>query len=499
MAIIGIDIGTTNTKVGWYRENGEPVAIASRPTVAHHAAEGYSYYEPEEMWGAIVAALTEVAAKAGDEEVHSIGIASMAESGLLVDRRTGEARSAFLPWFDTCSAAQAGMIADSSDPYERFCKTGLHNSYKHGLAKLLWLQERDRGALSGSVWLSAAGYIAYRLTGRMAVDDSLAARTYAYNIFDRRWEPDWLRPFGLSTSLFPDVLPAGEPLGPLQPHIADRVGLSGSLQVAISGHDHVAAALSVGAIVLGRVYNSMGTAETLIGTIEDLRPGRTEYEAGLSFGVHAARGKWFWMGGNSSSGGSVEWFRDLLGEPKLEYAQLLQWLAAANGAAPTGMLYYPYLSGQGRGTQGAAMKAALIGFTKSHHKGDMIKAVLEGTAYELQSLRLAAEAASGAPIRSLTVVGGGTRNPQWLQIKSDVLGLPLSLPSVEEASLLGAALCAAIGAGVFDSPDAAAAAVTGDAARAIEPDMALHAEYQRIYRSGYIPLQAALRGYYTNG
>ncbi len=498
MAIIGIDIGTTNTKVGLYRENGEPVAVASRPTVTHHEEEGYSYYEPEEMWGAIVAALTEVAAQAGNEEAHSIGIASMAESGLLVDRRTGEARSAFLPWFDTCSAAQADKIAAASDPYDRFCKTGLHNSFKHGLAKLLWLQERAPSALSGSVWLSAAGYVAYRLTGRMAVDDSLAARTYAYNIFDRRWEPDWLRPLGLSASLFPDVLAAGTPLGPLQPHVAERTGLSGSLQVAISGHDHVAAALSVGAIMPGRVYNSMGTAETLIGTIEDMKLGRAEYEAGLSFGVHAARGKWFWMGGNSSSGGSVEWFRELLGEPKLEYAQLLQWLNAANDAAPTGMLYYPYLSGQGRGAQGAAMKAALIGFTKSHHKGDAIKAVLEGTAYELQSLRIAAEAASGAPIRSLTVVGGGTRNPQWLQIKSDVLGLPLSLPPVEEASLLGAALCAAVGAGVYATADAAAAAVAGTASRLIEPDMARHARYQHIYASGYLPMQAALRGYYAN-
>lgn len=442
-------------------------------------------------------ALTEVAARAGKEEVHSIGIASMAESGLLVDRITGEARSAFLPWFDTCSAAQTDKIAAASDPYERFCKTGLHNSYKHGLAKLLWLQERNPSAFPGSVWLSAAGYVAYRLTGVMAFDDSLAARTYAYNIFDKRWEPEWLHPLGLSTSLFPDVLPAGVPLGSVLPRIAANIGLSGSLQVAISGHDHVAAALSVGAIMPGHVYNSMGTAETLIGTIEDMQLGRAEYEAGLSFGVHAAPGKWFWMGGNSSSGGSIEWFRELLGEPKLEYAHLLQLLDAVDNAAPTGMLYYPYLSGQGRGAQGASMKAALLGFTKSHHKGDVLKAVLEGTTYELQSLRIAAEAAAGTPILSLTVVGGGTRNPQWLQIKSDVLGLPLSLPPVEEASLLGAALCAAIGAGIYVSAEAAAEAVAGAASQAIEPNMAQHTQYQQIYTSGYLPMQAALRSYYA--
>lgn len=495
MALMGIDLGTTNIKAGIYREDGAPIAVAARETVCLRDARGNSFYDPEQMWSQVVSAMTEVAAQTS-EAVHSIGIVSMAESGLFVERRTGKPKSSFMPWFDTCTTPQAQRIAAVSDPYERFCATGMYNSYKVGLAKILWLQEHEPAALNDSVWLSAAGYIAWRLTGRMAADDSLAARTYAYDIRDRKWDRDWLEHFGLGPSLFPEVTAAGTPLGAMHPQLASQIGLNGRLLVAISGHDHVAAALSVGAIEPGYIYNSMGTAETLVGTITRRTLGKREYATGFSFGVHAAAGKMFWMGGNSASGGSIEWFRQMLGDQKISYAQVLEHLESA-GDAPTGMLYYPYLSGTRRGAKGASMRAALIGFESADRKGDLLKAVLEGTAYELQSMRLDADLISEAPIRSLTVVGGGTRNRYWLQIKANVLGLPLDVPEIDEASLLGAALCAAIGAGVYASAAEAAAALTATSARVVQPNMERHRQYRQLYESGYLPLQQALRTFYS--
>lgn len=501
--LIGIDIGTTNTKVGLYDERGKERAVSTRPTVSYRHEDGYSYYDPEEMWGNIASAIREAVQRAEAEEpglarqIRSIGITSMAESGLLVDPASGEVKSPFLPWFDTCSAPQAERIAGESDRFERFRVSGIHGSFKLGLPKLLWLKERVPDAFRGTIWLSVSGYIAYRLTGRAAFDYSLAARTYCFHINRKAWDRDWIRHFGLDPALFPDALPSGTALGAVEAGLAANLGLPGDVQVAIAGHDHVVASLSVGAVTPEVVYDSMGTAETLVGTFQERELGSKEFESGLSYGCHVAEGRMFWMGGNSQSGGSVEWIRGVLGDPALSYEQLLAELAEA-GPEPTGILYFPYLAGSGAPKQVQRARGSFIGLAKTHGRKHLLKAVLEGTAYQLQAIRAEAEQVAGRAIEKLVVVGGGTRNPHWLQTKADVLKATLIAPPIAEATLLGAALCAGAGAGVYASMDEAAEVSAGLDASVIHPDEARHAEYRRLYETGYAPLAESLLNYFRN-
>lgn len=502
MLLMGIDIGTTNTKVGLFEEEGTSVAMAAAPTVTHRDPEGFSYYDPHQMWDMIAMAIREVIEKAkelnhGDIHIGAIGITSMAESGLLVNRQTGEPRSIFMPWFDTCSQPQADRIAQEADLFERFCAAGIHSSFKLGLPKLMWLKERDPSAFEGSVWLSASGYVAYRLTGAMAFDYSLAARTFAFDIEKKSWDEEWIKSCGIDPAVFPAVYPAGTPLGSVRVDLAQSLGLAQDIPVCIAGHDHVVSSLSVGAITPEIVYDSMGTAETLVGTMESKKLGRREFESGLSYGCHVAKDRMFWMGGNSASGGSVEWLRGILGDPELTYTQILTWLAEMKQDS-TGILYFPYLSGSGAPNIDANARAAFIGLSKSHGKGDLIKAVLEGTAFQLQTIREEAQIITGREFSKLVVVGGGTRNPHWLQIKADVLNCSLRVPPIEEASLLGAALCAGVGAGIYTSADEAVIATASVTVKYVEPDQARHQEYRRLYESGYVALQAPLRAFYRN-
>ncbi len=500
---MGIDIGTTNTKVGAFREDGTQLAVSARPTVSYKDPEGYSYYDPEEMWTHIMSAIREVVelveAKGlgSGREIRSIGITSMAESGLLLDRDTGKPKSVFLPWFDTCSSPQAQRIAAEADLFERFTVSGIHSSFKLGLPKLMWLKERDPAAFENAVWLSASGYIAYRLSGAHGFDYSLAARTFAFDINTKQWDAQWARHFGIDPAIFPEATPSGTALGAVTAGLAAELGLSADAAVAIAGHDHVVASLSVGAITPDIVYDSMGTAETMVGTLLARKLGRKEYESGLSYGCHVAADRMFWMGGQPSSGGSVEWLRGILGDPQLSYEQVLD-LLANTGDGPTGILYYPYLSGSSAPQPDAAARAAFIGVVKTHGKGDLLKAVLEGTTYQLQAIREEAERIAGHNIATLVVVGGGTRNRFWLQVKSDILGCSLLLPPIDEASLLGAALCAGAGAGVFRSIEEAASATAGLPSRTVEPDAARHAGYRELFATGYIPLQAPLRAFYKS-
>jgi sugar (pentulose or hexulose) kinase len=125
----------------------------------------------------------------------------------------------------------------------------------------------------------------------------------------------------------------------------------------------------------------------------------------------------------------------------------------------------------------------------------MLKAILEGNAYELEKIRRLAEAVDRKAIRQMNVVGGGIKNPYWLQIKADVSGIQLRLPHTTEATLLGAALTAGVGAGVYSSFAETNHVIPHRAYSVVEPDHAKHKLYQSIFEQGFTGLQDMLLKY----
>lgn len=499
MRLLGIDVGTTNCKAGLFAEDGRELAIAHRPTPYRRSADGYGTYDPEELWQSVMAALQEVLRDPNGkgEPVRAIGIASMAETGLLLDTQTGKPRTDFIPWFDDRARGHVDASLGQVEPVERFRRTGLPPSFKYGLPKILWLRERERDITRGALWLSAADYIAYRLTGVCGTDYTLATRTYGFRIDTKTWDKELLGGLGLEASLFPRAFPSGHPLGNVASGIRQELGLAPEAQVAISGHDHICAALAVGATEPGIVYDSMGTAETLIGTLPERPLGEAKSSSGLTFGLHALPGRMFWLGGLSGSGGSVEWMRGILGREPLSYQEIEAILAQVQ-PNPTGIIYLPYLAGSGAPWPDQTTKGAFIGLEKRHGRGEMLRAILEGTAYEMEAIRQSAEEVANIPINRITAVGGGTQNHTWLQLKADISGCEYLIPPVTEATLLGAALVAGLGCGALDSEDLTTiVAQQGQAANRVIPDMRRHEAYRYWYEKAYIRLQRPLREYYN--
>ncbi|PQP88244.1 L-fuculokinase [Paenibacillus sp. AR247] len=437
--LLSLDIGTTHIKAGVFGNDGSEMAVVSAPNPKAQGPSGTTVYDPDVLWETAAGLIQQAVERLGerDEAIDAVGITSMAESGLLLNPADGRARTPMLPWFETCSAPQAERIRQEVDERELFRMTGLRPSFKHGLPKLLWLREAYPDAFDGSVWLSAASYIAYRLTGRIAEDETLAARTYAYRIDSRAWNEPLIRSFGLDPQRN-----AGRDV-PLRP----------------------------------------------LGDADDA--------SGLSFGIHPVPGRMYWMGGHSSSGGSVEWAREALSDAGMSYPDMMRLLDEA-GRQPTGILYYPYLTGSGAPHPVPGARAAFIGLDAKHKKGDLIRAVLEGNAYQLELLRERAERVGGSPIRRMHVVGGGARNSHWLQIKADVSGVRLTMTGTAEASLLGAALAAAVGASLYPSFREAAAAVTYPEAKVYEPDPERHLAYRKLYEQGFLGLLQPLLSYYKS-
>ncbi len=492
MTLLAIDIGTTHCKAGLFARNGVALKIASRPTVTHKSPGGWSYFDPAEVLQ-IVAAVVHEALLGCQAPIAAIGIASMAESGLLVDRRTGTPRSFFIPWFETVSQPQADQILQASHPLESYKRFGLRVTFKSSLAKLLWLRALEPGIADGAIWLSAADYLLYHLTGAWGSDYSLASRTLAFRVDRKCWDEDWLRDWGFAPDLFPPAHPGGVLMGRTRGSAFD---LPAGIPVSVCGHDHVCAALAVGAVEPGVVFDSMGTAEALIGALPERPLTETDFRIGLQYGCHVARRRGYWMGGLSTSGGSVEWLRSLAGKSHLTYEELDALLQSAP-PDPTGILYFPYLLGSGSPHSDPRVRAAFVGLDASHEGTAFFKAVLEGVAYEIEFIRRAGEQMAGQPIPDLIVAGGGTRYRPWLQIKADVSGCPIQVSAESEATLLGAALAAGIGNGVYRDEAEALAAIEARPAETFYPDPARHQVYKSLFEDGYLPFQEPLRNYYA--
>jgi sugar (pentulose or hexulose) kinase len=495
MTILAIDIGTTHCKAGLFALDGTALKIAKHPMVTRRAPSGEVYFDPEVLWATAVTVIRKVASTATGT-IAAVGIASMAETGLLVDRRTGAARSFFVPWFDTAAQAQADLLRRQSDPLERYLRTGLRASFKCSLAKVLWLRTRDESLLDGAIWLSAADYIAYRLTGKFGTDCSLAGYTFAFRVDQRAWDADWLHEWRLSADLFPPANASGTPLGDVLPDVATSLGLPTRVPVAVCGHDHVTAAFAMNVTVPGKVFNSMGTAEILLGALPARALTADDFHSGLIYGCHVAHGSGYWLGSLSASGGSVEWLRAQLGQKPLSYDEIDSLMTGAP-AQPTGILYFPYLVGSGPPHTDPLMRGAFVGLSASHGRADLLKAVLEGTVYEVEFIRQAGEQITGQPIPALVAAGGGTRNRPWLQIKADVSGCRIEASAEPEATLLGAALVAGIGSGLYASELEAFDGLTLKPVEVFVPDMDRHAVYRRLYEQGYLRLQDALRHHFN--
>ena len=163
MTLLAIDIGTTHCKAGLFTPGGTALNIASKPMVTHRAPAGWSYFDPEETMQ-IVATVVRDVTQESQTPIAAIGIASMAETGILVDRQSGEARSFFLPWFETNAQPQADKILEKSDPLDIYRRFGLKASFKSSLARLMWFRQAEPGITDQALWLSAADYVLYRLT-----------------------------------------------------------------------------------------------------------------------------------------------------------------------------------------------------------------------------------------------------------------------------------------------------------------------------------------------
>lgn len=304
---LGIDLGTTNTKVISVLPEGKHLSTASKPTDWLMKPNGRVEAVAEELFEKIIACIAEVLMKTkdvvSDPHVAGIGITGMAESGVIL-ASTDKILAQPIAWFDSRGEAEMNALGkDFRKEYQS--KTGLVFKAESSLSSLLSLKtEGFDFTRKDIVWLNILEYVAFRFTGTKATEPSLSSRTALYDQSTLSLWKTAQKILGISDNFIPQERFAGDSWGSIASKDFQSE-LQGAV-VTVAGHDHGVGAAGSGATGSDQLFNSAGTADVIFRSVpktlsDEQRFALTEF--GVSAGRHSLQGATSLIGG--SRGGLV--------------------------------------------------------------------------------------------------------------------------------------------------------------------------------------------------
>lgn len=405
--LVGLDVGTTSSKAVVFDESGAPVAAGRAPTPWQGGE-----LPARALLDAAVTAVAHALAEAPAGPVAGLGVTSMAESGVLLDRH-GEPVAPVIAWHDPRDAAEVARFGEDVGADTFGSRTGLplRSQWSHTMHR--WLLDHHPPARAAVRRLNVAEWVVRGLGGAEASDVSLASRTGWLDLAERRWWAEALAWSGASEDLLPPLVTSGTDLGQARHDGLDR--LSGAV-LTTAGHDHQAATVGAGAAGPGDQLDSCGTAEALVRTVPAGFPAEGVARLardGITVGWHVLGDRWALLGATE---GGLHLQRVLadLGGPEVLARLDAEALAPEPDAA-----------------------------------GRSWRTALERITDEIAVLHDAMTTVVG-PHRHMIVTGGWSRSPALMAVKQARFG-DLVRTEVEEAGARGAALLAGLAAGAYAS------------------------------------------------
>jgi len=437
---LGLDVGTTRMKALLMDRDGEQRRSSTVPTPFTSSDEG-----SEMVVEALLAALGRLLAGLGDDIAHveAVGVAGVAESGAPLDGE-GRALAPVIAWHDPRGEEPVKRLKEQFGE-ELSRRIGQPLRTVSSVAKLGWLLDHDVGGGLGGVrrWLGVPELCLFHLSGAQFSEHSLAARTGAYDVVERRYMPDVADALGFDPEVLAPVLPAGSTMGHVSAQGAGWSGLREGIPVTIAGHDHLVGAAGVGA---GRddVVNSVGTAETLMR--RTLRVPDMDDALSLRTAVTLRPGgeEWVVLASAARAGLVLEAAAEALGHSLVELDELAREAHDADDVETVEVdddAVRSIQSGHTPELPDASPGAVWSGLLQA-----LSQRTFESATRLSQLL---------GPAERLIVFGGGSRSAPWMEAKATLTDLPVFRTRVPDAVIHGAACFAGVAAGAWPGVDQA--------------------------------------------
>lgn len=460
--IIAWDLGTGGSKASLYSAEGKCLAKTFISYDTSYPEVGWHEQHPEDWWNAIVEGTRRLIRESGIDKNeitccgisgHSLGTVCIAEDGRLLNPSTPI-------WSDGRASKQTACFFETYDRDKWYMTTGNgFNPAFYTAFKLLWYRD-NRPEMFREIYkvIGTKDYINYRMTGRLCTDPSYASGSGVWDLKGWKYSDELIGAMGLDRNLFPEVIPSTAVVGPIKKEIAEEMGLPEHIKIVAGGVDNSCMALGAMAYKEGRVYNSLGSSSWI--AVSSKEPVLDIKKAPYVF-THVVPGYYASALCVNAGGTAFHWMRDALCQEFVKEAEetgadvydLMTAEAEKSVLGANGLIFNPSLGGGMPMDKSLNLQGAFLGLDLIHTRADIIRAGMEGITMGLRRCLDALKEIT--PIgNEILLVGGGSKSAFWRQIYADIYKTTVLKSNIDQqAAALGAAACAAVGTGLWNSFD----------------------------------------------
>ena len=460
--LLVIDEGTTSTRAMLFGPDGSLISSAQRPLAQHYPAPGQVEHDAAEIWAKTLAVTQEmVEAAGGAAKIAAIGITNQRETVVAWDRVTGQPIGTALVWQDRRTAQRCAELEAAGHEAMIQWRTGLLLDPYFSASKMEWMvrhRPEVRAAGERLAFGTIDAWLIWQLTrGAVhATDATNASRTMLMALNGTGWDDELCGLFGIDPTSLPLIVDSTGPIGTTDPAL-----FGASIPICGVAGDQQAATIGQGCLTPGDTKATFGTGAFILTNSGETPPHSANRLLSTVLCQLQGQRSYALEGSVFVAGSLMQWLRDSAGliVTAAESEQLAR-AVADNG----GCYMVPALSGLGAPHWRPEARGTISGISFATTKAHIVRAALEAQAHQVHDLMLA-YAADGVRWGRLKIDGGMVRNDWLAQDLADMLGLPVERPEFIETTALGAAMLAAVGAGIYPDLEAAAAAMRGAVTR----------------------------------
>jgi xylulokinase len=471
--LLAIDVGTGSVRAALITVAGETAAFSAREHDQIVPQFGWSEQRPESWWEGAAASVRTVLGKIeqGSQRVAGVAACGQMHGTVLIDDDGRLVLDRVPLWNDKRTREIVEEFQRTHDTTSILPIVGNPPTVAFAAFKLMWIKRYEPKAYAAArTLLMPKDYINYRLTGTRAIDISEASCNYLLDIRKGTWSEEILNLAGLDPAMLPPLKNAADVLATVTKEAARETGLLEGTPVVVGAGDYPVTLLGSGVTRTGMGSDVTGTSTliTLMTQEPVLDPVITN--------VQGVAGGWGAFTILDAGGDAMRWARRAFHDSQYSYERIVD-LAAGVPAGAERLIFLPYLNGERLAKQGNS-RAQFVGLTSGHHAGHLHRAVMEGVAFaSLRNIEIMKS--RGNKLERLVAAGGGAKTRLWLDIKASVYRCPILTPANPECGVLGCAMLAGVGAGIFDSiEDAVRRLVRYD--EEIQPDPSWSERYERM-------------------
>jgi len=459
--ILCIDLGTTGCHAVIFNEKGQQISRSYQEYKSIYLPCRWIDHDPKTWLQAVKKTVKEAVKKIKHDKncISAVAVTSQRATVIPVDKKGNPLDNAIL-WQDKRATEETKHLINEYGTEKIYNITGLRVDPYFTLPKLLWLKKNKTEIYNHSfMFLPVQDFIIHFLTGEFKTDWTQASRTMLFNIDELRWDKDLIKSVGIDFNKLPEAVPPGSIISAVNRTASDELGLPKGIPVIAAGGDQQCAAIGLGVVKAGIVEVNTGTGSFVL--VHRDKPVK-DFNQRLICSASSIAGKWVLEAAIFTTGSIYRWFRDNIGQvsvknqikSRINAYQIMDSEAEKEPLGANGLLLVPHFAASAAPYWNPEARGILFGLSLGHKRSSIIRAILEGIAFEIQK-NISIMESYTEEIKEVRISGGSTRSEIFNQIQADIYGKTVVKTNYEDASILGAAVIAATTTGLYNNINSA--------------------------------------------